>query len=190
MDKEIWQFINSFAPWLSAIGTIAAVITALYIARRADRITLKIALGIRKTAGGDIGLKRGKEIVFLSITNRSRRDATITTLYWLPVPWSKKGIIWLAPQNSYSSAFPITLLDGETAKYLLSIEEFRKNFRDFSRELFSGIRGAIRLRLLRMNIYTSAGDVSKQRPEKPLRELFRTLAEEPCGGEDKKQEFS
>jgi hypothetical protein len=39
-DRETWTFVNSFAPWLSAIGTLAAVITSLYLAT-ADRTRLR-----------------------------------------------------------------------------------------------------------------------------------------------------
>jgi hypothetical protein len=45
MDKEIWQVINTFAPWLSAIGTVSAVIASLYLATRDRRISLKISAG-------------------------------------------------------------------------------------------------------------------------------------------------
>ena len=43
MDRATWQFINSFSSWLSAIGTVAAVIVALYLARRDKRI-----IGLRR----------------------------------------------------------------------------------------------------------------------------------------------
>ncbi len=46
-DRSLWLFINSFAGWLSALGTIAAVIVALYLARRDSRIRLKVVVGLR-----------------------------------------------------------------------------------------------------------------------------------------------
>ena len=41
-DRETWLFINSFAPWLAALGTVAAVIVALYLARRASRLDIRV----------------------------------------------------------------------------------------------------------------------------------------------------
>jgi len=32
MNRETWQFINTFAPWFSALGTIFAVIISLRLA--------------------------------------------------------------------------------------------------------------------------------------------------------------
>jgi hypothetical protein len=178
MDEETWRFINTFAPWLSALGTLAAVITSLYLARRHDRIALKITLGVREVAVRGGGPEHGTVLVWLNIKNIGRRSATITSLHWQPVPWSKKGLIWLAQQNAYSSRFPVTLGDGEEANYAVPLEEFRTNFKDHARNLFSGICGAVRVRLLKISVYTSTGAIFKRKPEKPLREFFRRLAKE------------
>ena len=42
-DENTWKFINTFAPWFSAIGTLAAVSTSLYLAF-ADRTKLTISI--------------------------------------------------------------------------------------------------------------------------------------------------
>ena len=47
MDRATWEFINSFSPWLSAFGTIAAVVIALYLARVDKRVRLEVSAGIR-----------------------------------------------------------------------------------------------------------------------------------------------
>jgi len=31
MDTVMWELINTFAPWFSAIGTISAVVVSLYL---------------------------------------------------------------------------------------------------------------------------------------------------------------
>lgn len=50
MDVEFWKFINTFAPWLSALGTIAAVVVSLYLARRDKSIRLEVSAGHRLLA--------------------------------------------------------------------------------------------------------------------------------------------
>lgn len=176
--KETWQFVNTFAPWLSAFGTIAAVITALYLARRADKLRLQLRVGIRTMAvRGGVG-DHGKEYVWVSITNLGRRKAHITHMFWKPVPWRKSGLIWIAPENQYSSKFPTTIDDGESANYVLSVEEFRERFGDRARELFAGFAGGIRLKTLRFCVSTSTGDTFYQRPETELRALLGEIANE------------
>jgi hypothetical protein len=46
-DKATWQFINTFADWFAAAGTIAAVIVAIYLARLDKTIRLKVNAGAR-----------------------------------------------------------------------------------------------------------------------------------------------
>src|SRR5688572_19989531 len=43
--RKTWEFINTFANWPSAIGTLAAVGVALYLAFRERRISLKLSAG-------------------------------------------------------------------------------------------------------------------------------------------------
>jgi hypothetical protein len=108
-EEDTWRFINSFAPWLAALGTIAAVLTSLYLARRSDRIDLRLSVGIRILAIQGGGSDHGNEFVWADVTNLGRRSATITHLFWKPVPWRKGGLIWIPAQNQYSSQFPVTL---------------------------------------------------------------------------------
>ncbi|MFX4237794.1 hypothetical protein ACOL20_05655 [Aliarcobacter butzleri] len=46
MTLENWKFINTFAPWLSAIGTILAVVVSLYLAYTSRRQKLKPTVSI------------------------------------------------------------------------------------------------------------------------------------------------
>ena len=180
-DQQTWQFINTFAPWLAALGTLAAVVTSLYLARRADRIVLEVRVGIRLLAvrGGRPG--HGTELLWVNITNLARRSATLTTLHWRPVPWRKAGFLWLAPENSYSSPFPITLTDGQSANYAIPTSYFRKNFAGFARETFSGFGGWIRLRFLRFQVFTSTGRSFTVKPEKPVLQQLRAITVEREG---------
>ncbi len=81
LDQELWSFINSFAPWLSAVGTIAAVITSLYLARKDARINLKVSAGVRMLFVEGKGPGGGSRFVSLDVTNAGRRVATINSLY-------------------------------------------------------------------------------------------------------------
>ena len=46
MIIEEWKYINTFAPWLSAIGTISAVMVSLFLARK-DKPKLKTNTSIK-----------------------------------------------------------------------------------------------------------------------------------------------
>lgn len=175
-DQQSWQFINTFAPWLSAVGTLAAVATSLYLARRPDRIFLEVRVGIRIVAVRGGGGDHGTELLWVNITNLARRSATLTTLSWRPVPWRKAGAVWHAPENQYSTAFPITLADGQSAYYAMPTSEFRKYFSAFARETFSGPLGWVRLRFLRFQVFTSTGRSFTAKPETEVLQQLRKVA--------------
>jgi hypothetical protein len=175
-DHDTWTFINSFAPWLAAIGTIAAVVTSLHLARRADRLDLELSVGIWAIAVQGGGPEHGTEQFRVSVTNLGRRPATLTQLYWRTVPWRKAGCVWIAPVNSYSSEFPKTLSDGEAANYLIPIDHFLKSFGGYSQENFSGVLGWVRLRFLRFYVSTSTGATFSCKPESPIAVLIRKIA--------------
>ena len=42
-DRETWQFINTFAPWVAGLGTLLAVYTALRLAGRQSRILVQLS---------------------------------------------------------------------------------------------------------------------------------------------------
>ena len=47
---ETWHFVNSFTPWLAAFGTLAAVITSLYLASKQMKVKLRVSAVHRLTA--------------------------------------------------------------------------------------------------------------------------------------------
>jgi hypothetical protein len=98
IDRETWGFINSFAPWLSAIGTLAAVITSLYLAL-ADRSRLRVRAWLYETEievhtvpiPGDDGERR---VVAIRATNPRDKAVFAEEIYWkvggeiIPQSWS------------------------------------------------------------------------------------------------------
>src|SRR5688572_17908988 len=80
--QSIWQteFAGQLATWLSAIGTIAAVVVALYLARARDRITLRLhAYTILLFSPGNDEVP---EFVSIEVTNVGRRTATVSQIGW------------------------------------------------------------------------------------------------------------
>lgn len=174
-DIETWKFINTFAPWLSAIGTFAAVVTSLYLARRSDRISLKVHFGIRKVAVQGIHAT-SPDFFWANVTNLGRREATLTNLYFIPYPWKKSGFGWIPPQNRFSSEFPITLADGRSANYAGQVDQIGESFKNFAREHYSGKLGAFRVRFLIFRVGISTGRQFSAIPENNVRQALLEIA--------------
>lgn len=161
MDQETWRFINTFAPWAAALATFSAVVVSLRLARKGNRIELKLRAGIRNVGrvtgpGGRCVLLRvgvriktsqnPLQLVWVGITNIGRRSATITHIYLRPVPWRKRGFFLTPspPNSSYptdfpTTDFPITLDDGKSAAYCWRLPEFVKQ--QSTQEFSAGSRG-------------------------------------------------
>ncbi len=135
-DKETWKFINTFAPWLSAIGTIAAVVVSLYLARQGSSIKLNITAGHRLRATPGI---KGPypEYLVINIVNIGYRDVQITNIGW-KIGFFKKQMqhaIQLIEPDGMSSPLPVWLKYGEQANYFIPLglkREWLENFiKDF-----------------------------------------------------------
>jgi hypothetical protein len=83
VDEEPWKFINTFAPWLSAIGsTLSAVATSLWLAQRDRRVKLSVRASLRiwLIPGGGPG--HGYRFVSVNVINQGRRPATVSGIGW------------------------------------------------------------------------------------------------------------
>jgi hypothetical protein len=59
--QKFWAFVNSFAEWFSALATTAAVIVALYLARR-DDLKLRVSAGLRIIVAAPPPVHRGRRL--------------------------------------------------------------------------------------------------------------------------------
>jgi hypothetical protein len=158
---DYWRFVNSFAPWLSAIGTLSAVIVAIYLARRDKFVRLKCVAGIRMLMGPDF--PNHPELISISITNIGMRKAKIDGLS-MKIGVIKPIFLELIPprDDRSSSPLPVVLGDGDRASY------------HFALDLFSDVKAEnfIDKRYIRLLVNTSVEVRFKTKIEKRLRKLI------------------
>jgi len=177
MPNQIsWELINSLATWLSAIGTLAAVVTSLYLARRDAKIDLMINAGIRMLVLG--GKVQASDFVYLNITNLGRRGATITQLYWKTGIIWKKTYVWIAQQNDLSARIPVKLSDGDEAIFMSTLIDIESSLSKIANDALSGWFGGLKARFIRVGVCTSTGDQFEKRLEKNLRQYFLKITKE------------
>jgi hypothetical protein len=115
----MWRVIELLAAWLSALGTIGAVVTALYLAQRDNHIRLRISAGIRQLIIRGGGPDSGTEFVSIDIVNAGRRVAVLTGVSWKFGWFSKDAYFQVPPDNLYSDQFPKKLADGDRAALMI-----------------------------------------------------------------------
>ena len=120
--SSIWEIIPL---WLGSIGTLAAVIVALYLARR-DR-TIKCSANVNISILFDSFSSPQEEYLSITITNLNYRSFKFTGISWRKGIF-KKIYLWQSPpQNEYSTSGTVKLEDGDEAKYLIPIVTFEKH---------------------------------------------------------------
>ena len=170
MDNDFWQFINSFAPWLSAIGTVFAVLVALYLARKDNRINLKVAAYLGEPVFLDKPSK-GKEFICVSVTNVGRRSAILNAIYFENLI-KRKIKFFLVSDQSFSAKIPIKLNDGEQADYYFPLEDFIKGNIDSFKILISMRTPKLLSKFICVSAKTTTKDRFKNRIDKYLSKVI------------------
>ena len=116
MDKETWRFINTFAPWLSALGTISAVIVSLYLATKNRRLDLKVTASVQTLVHAGMPTR---DYVTISVVNLGGREATIMAIGWQFGLLRKKHLFQLPGLPIFSTKLPARLRDGESANFFM-----------------------------------------------------------------------
>ena len=168
MDVETWKFINTFAPWLSAIGTLSAVTVSLYLARAEKPMKLEVRAGHRIIIGqGQKGKPPG--YLYISAINTGHRIATITNVGWRVGLFRKRHVIQLVQKDIYSSGVPVRIDDGKEAKWLIPLDQEDNWIERFSRD-FLLPHPHWNLFCLRLQVHTSVGKTFESQIEKSLKE--------------------
>lgn len=174
MDRETWEFINSFSPWLSAFGTIAAVIVALYLARIDKRVRLEVSAGIRLMVTPGVSGPHPEYLV-IRIVNIGHREAQITNIGWKVGFLKKKLAVQTTIKDGLSSDLPVRLKDGQEASYYIPLNERTNWLKGFVHDFLPN-KFRLRSRFIRVTVHTSIGKSFETKIEKGLRNRLIDVA--------------
>lgn len=157
---ELWRFINSFAPWLAALGSIAASVVALYLARRDSRPRLEVSAfisgGIKHSSSGVPDYTQAQFVI--SITNVWRRPTTVICIYWQTGLLRRKRHMLPLPHGKLTESLPASLVDGITIYLAEPLDRFLLDISPAFQDVPRGrVLRELRLRRMRIVIQTSIG---------------------------------
>ena len=173
MSQESWLFINSFAPWLSAIGTIAAVMATIYFAWRGQRIRLNISAGHRLIVGQGTP-EPFPEYLAIKVVNTGYRDANITNIGWKVGLFKKQYAVQSIVQNTYSSKLPILLREGDEANYFIPIDKETNWLENFCNKMLRH-SPRIHIHFIKIRVSTSVGKNFESKIESGLKEKLMEI---------------
>jgi len=175
IGKAQWELVNSFANWLSAIGTLAAVCVSLYLANRLSTPKAKVSVGLRIILGA--GAKGpAPEYVVFRVVNTGERPLRITQIGWKLGLWKKRYAIQMY-EASLSSTLPVDLAHGQEAQWFIPTAAREVPWPSYFAKgmLMPNYRSSCFT--LRAQVFSSVGHVFKAKPEGPLLSKLREACE-------------
>lgn len=161
-DCTTWECFNSFASWLSAIGTILISGLALWLSVRDRLINLQADLDVGLVPGSDPSILN-KRVFILSFTNAGPRPVTITNHFW-KLPFSHDQMIMLFPHldptvGHLCSRLPIELTDGKGGYAFYPIDFFQSRIEKPQEVFFpkNKVKAWLRIHFFSLKVGTSIG---------------------------------
>ena len=146
MSESDWRFWQLIISAMAAVGTVGAVIVALYLARRSRRPQLRVRARLEEFTSEDLNSGRR---VNVWVTNTGPLPVTLRGPAW------KVGFLWKqvksqpVPSDRYNDAFGKKLCFGDQVGYSLEESDFKERVvgqmdPKWSRGLF-GIRPRVKV---------------------------------------------
>ena len=173
LSKVQWELINSFSNWLSALGTIAAVVVSLWLATRATRLQCQASVGHRLVI--EQGAKENyPEIVVFNIVNTGERPIRVTSIGWRVgfFRWRRDAMQMF--DRVQSSAMPIELTHGQEARWVFPLQRDEQGWLSSFPGKMLTPHPRLQSATLRACFFTSVGKTFSIKPE---RGLLNRLAE-------------
>ena len=163
---------------MASTATVAAVIVALYLARRQSRSRLRVFANVNRYISSEaqrnssgIDLEDAPQIITVTISNVGQVPVSIS--YWSSFTWSVPGGKKLVAQFPKEPDFrrePIKILPGKSASIVLSddLPGYMTMMQNLARESWLGTWS---LRFPRLTVSTEIGDRGRAKFGKSLRQL-------------------
>ena len=157
-NRETWEFINSFAPWFSALATLCAVLVSLYLALRTSRPRVRVSSSIARVIPTGRRLKDGAEFFKIHVVNHGFRDVVVSGIMWKQRVLRRQSYGVVPPADPLSTKVPAKLQHGDQADFLFPTETFPLDSSELLKTLGTAGPSSLQLRLLSVGVYTSTGE--------------------------------
>jgi hypothetical protein len=175
MTEDTYKILSIVGSWLAGIGSLAAVITSLWLARKESRIKLAVTVKHMKvlTQGG----KERPDYVNIKVVNLNIRPAKITNIGWEVGRFKNKVHFLQLFGDSNSDQIPKVLNEGEEGNFMVPFR-LRNTDDDWIKRFPKDLllpNPKRKIKTLKTIVYTS---VNKKFKVKPDKNLISTLLKE------------
>jgi hypothetical protein len=166
ISSSSWEVINGFANWFAAIGSLAAVAVALYLANRSNKPTAKVSVGHRIVVGPG-SKKPYPEFIVFEITNTGDRPIRVVQIGWKVGLFRKQYAVQTFDEVK-SSPLPVELTHAQEASWFIPLNSPDEPWLEYFAKTMILPSTRTNLLTLRSKFYSSIGYEFSTRPEKNL----------------------
>jgi len=171
ITKSEWELVNSFANWIAAIGTVAAVWVSLLLANRIARPKADVSVGHRLVLQpGSKG--PAPEFIVFRVVNTGERPIRITQIGWRVGLFKKRYAVQMH-DAAQSNKLPVDLEHGQEAQWFVPLDARQEPWLVYFARGMLTPNPRISLLTLRGQVFTSLGTVFEVWPEPTLRKKLR-----------------
>ena len=167
---QVWMVVGT---WVAGVATLAAVIVALYLARRGESVRLKVHVGYRIVVIGDGS--PFQEHVAISVTNLGDRAITVNSVGWAIGKGRARRHCLQPVSGPFTMQYPVELSHGKSADFLVSLSATPHWLREFATGFVQDLSDRS-LETLVAQIHTSVGKTVDVKPEPDLVQRLRESA--------------
>lgn len=173
LESETWNALSAIASILGAIGTLAAVIVALWLALRENKSSLTVGCSLMQVMGDLPEMKKGTDIVSLTVTNSGMIPTTVKGV-WLTMGFFRKQTFIRVPSNnSISTPLPKEITHSQQVSLNWPLSDQMKSTDTFIKYIQKHPLRSLVIRTWRMGVYTSL-DYKKSAPvDKRLKDRLK-----------------
>ncbi len=167
---------GSVADWMSGIGSLAAAIVALLLARKSERLRIRGSVGISTLIGETQG---PREVICLHATNVGFRTATFNEISIRVGHFRRRTYQVVIMPDAFPTPIPKVLKDGESCQWHLPLEIAQT----WMRERAGGavVRSRRDVWSLRVVLHTTHGQAVKLTPQASFRTALQRAFEDRDG---------
>ena len=158
------QILGLAGSWIAGLGSLAAAVIALWLARRVNKVSLQSWVGIRTTFGGG---GPQQDVVNFRVTNVGERPVTISTIGWCIGKGKRRHYFIQMLSGVVGDHLPKKIEHGETATFIVSLSESPDFFEKFAKHVIDE-NYTNKLKTIRVLIHTSVGHLENVAPDKNL----------------------
>jgi hypothetical protein len=178
LDPEVRQWLDIVAQYLTAVGTVGAVIVALYLSRKDRREKISVSAAIHYSVGPEQTFADSTRLFGLTATNVGFATVTVQNICWR-VGVFRKTVLYVNTFGLPTERPPKTLRRGDWLIVRESEEQFIDGLTFLLEEVSKHPFPTLALRSLRAGVETSTKKRFFARPNwdvaKILREQFDTF---------------